>query len=74
MTGEVKFINDCNMPNVTRDVCTFLQTCEIACSTLHQLSVFRVGFSFKLFCYSTVKLTFLCQNKIYQKSPQEKRK
>ena len=35
MTGEVKhfhqlIINHCNMSNVVYNVCTFLQTCEIA--------------------------------------------
>jgi len=38
-----QLINNCNISDVARDVCTFLQSCEIAV-TLHQFSLFEVAF------------------------------
>ena len=47
------------MWNVARDVCTFLQTCEVAVLST-KLASFKLVF--KLFSYSTVKFIISKQN------------
>ena len=64
-----QFINDCNMPNVARDVCPFLRTCEIAVLSTNLVSFELV---FKKNCFVTQLLNLSRQNEIYRKSLRKK--